>query len=535
MNHPVRMSPDTARLRGKVRATVLAGLVLLAGSFLVWRTVERRSATSPAAQQTRHVDGTLVSDGSPDPAPQRPLFTDVTDQVGLAFLHRNGAGGDFYLPEEMGSGAAFLDYDDDGDMDIYLIQSGSLTDPTPDDHARLFRNDAGMSFVDVTDESGTAVDGYGMGATCADYDQDGDVDILVTRLGTNVLLQNNGDGTFSDVTEIAGIKFVGFGTGAAFLDFDSDGLLDLYVCNYGRWSLETNQFCGDRERNVRIHCSPHTVPPERDVFYQNLGNGTFRDVTEPTGLANRAGRAQGVIAADFNEDGLIDLYIGNDLHANSLFLNEGNGHFQDAMEISGVAYDYLGHLQAGMGVDAADVNADGRLDLFVTNFENEHNAFYENLGNGFFQELSHARGLAADSMPWVGWGTVFADFDLDGWADVFVTNGHTDDNLHKLGRDSQHAQPPLIWHNVNGRFIGVRESAGTYFAQDHVGRGLALGCDHWGSWWHQELRGCGARRQRGYDHRKDLHVVEPQREHRDDQQRHRSVDRRYEWAGDRLG
>lgn len=474
MNHPVRMSPDTARLRGKVRATVLAGLVLLAGSFLVWRTVERRSATSPAAQQTRHADGTLVSDGSPDPAPQRPLFTDVTDQVGLAFLHRNGAGGDFYLPEEMGSGAAFLDYDDDGDMDIYLVQSGSLTDPTPDDHARLFRNDAGMSFVDVTDESGTAVDGYGMGATCADYDQDGDVDILVTRLGTNVLLQNNGDGTFSDVTEIAGINFVGFGTGAAFLDFDRDGRLDLYLANYVDWRPEREVTCFDPS-GIRDYCHPDHYPPTSDRLFRNIGDGRFEDVSDSAGISTEQGNGLGVLCADFDGDEWTDLYVANDQTPAFLWINQRDGTFRNEAMLRGCAYNGQGVAIAGMGVAAADLDADGDDDLVVTNIYQEAHLSLRNTG-GFFEDVSLAWGFGGWGVPYTGFGIAVFDQNHDGDFEVFIANGAVNRLASPYRPGHPYAEPnQFIRRNAHGVYVDASAQVGPALGKPRVSRGITLG------------------------------------------------------------
>ncbi|MBI3866485.1 MAG: CRTAC1 family protein, partial [Planctomycetia bacterium] len=275
-----------------------------------------------------------------------------------------------------------------------------------------------------------------------------------------------------------------WGASAAFLDYDGDGLLDLYCCHYAIWTLETNRYCGDQSRGVRIFCNPTTVEPAPHILYHNEGNGTFRDVSGETNVGAARGRGQGVVAADFNGDGRIDLYVANDLHPNLLFLNQGGGRFAESGVESGTATDFMGKVQAGMGVDAADFNRDGRLDLFVTNYEGEHNSFFENFGDNLFQEVSRARGLAAESIPWVGWGTRLVDLDLDGWCDVVVTNGHTDDNWHEMGRDSPYEQPAGLWRNVGGRGIFAGgPAAGAYFARPHVGRGLAVAdLDNDGDW-----------------------------------------------------
>lgn len=398
-------------------------------------------------------------------------------QSGIDFVHFSGDSAEKPFPAANGSGVAAFDYDLDGSVDL-LFLTGI---PFPIDPAqtrisnRAYRNRGSWKFEDVTAATNLGHTGYSAGVAVGDFDSDGFPDVYVNCFGPNRLYRNQGDGTFIEMAQPAGVDDDRWGTSAAFLDYDNDGLLDLYVCNYGIWSWETNQFCGDRGKNIRIFCNPSTIEAVRHVLYHNDGDGRFHDALEEAGINVTPGRGQGVVAADVNGDGLIDLYVGNDLHPNFLFLNSADGKFSDASELSGAAHDHLGRNQAGMGVDAADANGDGRFELFVTNYEGEHNAYYENLGNAMFQDLSHARGLAADSIPYIGWGTQFADFDLDGWPDIVVTNGHTDNNLKQLGRDSEYEQPPGLWHNDTGRFTFCGGSAaGDYFAARHVGRGLAV-------------------------------------------------------------
>jgi hypothetical protein len=317
-----------------------------------------------------------------------------------------------------------------------------------------------------------AISGSGNFAV-GDFDSDGFPDLYVACFGANRLYRNLGDGTFQDVSDSSGVNDAKWATSAAFLDYDSDGLLDIYVCNYAKWTYRDRQFCGNRERGVRIFCSPRSVQAETDRLFRNMGDGTFRDVTDQCQLGARSGRAQGVLAADVNQDGFIDLYVGNDLHANSLFINDGQGRFRDTSEESGVAYSYRGVAQAGMGVAGADVNRDGHWDLFVTNFEREYNTLYLNGQVAIFADRSRSAGLADGSRPWIGWGTAFVDFDLDGWKDLIVANGHVDDNLDKLGRDAQYAQPAIVWHNRQGRFHQLGGAVGSYFQLPHPGRGLA--------------------------------------------------------------
>ncbi len=370
-----------------------------------------------------------------------------------------------------------LDYDLDGYQDL-LFLTGT---PIPVDvnrkepRNRIFRNRGALHFEDVTSESGLGHTGYSAGLAVGDFNSDGFPDVYVTSYGINPLFLNRGDGTFEEVGAQSGVAHNQWGTSAACLDFDNDGLLDLYVCNYGKWSPETNPYCGDRARGVRVFCSPRTIEPVHDVLYRNLGDGRFENVTAAMGLAKVAGRSQGVVAADFNNDGWTDLYVGNDLHANFLFLNRGGTQFESAGELMGAAYDYVGNMQASMGVDAADANGDGWLDLFVTNFEDEHNAYYENLRGEFFDEVAHQRGLARESLPWVGWGTLFADFDLDRQLDLIVVNGHVDNNRRELGQDSVYQQPPLVWKNTGNRFEFLGAAAGKYFESRWCARGLSVG------------------------------------------------------------
>ena len=474
----------------RILSLFLAGILLLGGGVAWWKRERDVKPADSVAASTPHPQSQPDKNGTPPTRSSPPLssihFTSLSaKRTGIDFQHQSGTSAEKPFPAANGSGIAVLDFDLDGLYDLYFA-TGT---PFPLDRARLapinhlYRNRGAWRFEDVTAQSRLGYNGYSAGLAVGDYDNDGFPDVYVTCYGPNRLFHNQGDGTFTDVSLAAGVDDDRWATSAAFLDADNDGLLDLYVCNYAQWSLETNRFCGDRSRKVRIFCSPNSVPPEHDVFYHNEGDGTFHDATATAGLANRAGRGQGVIAADFNNDGRIDLYIGNDLHANSLFLNKGQGRFQDATEESGVAYDHLGRMQASMGVDAADVSRRGRLDLFVTNYEKEFNAFYENMGEASFQEETDLHGLGTAGLPWVGWGTVFADFDLDGWVDLIVTDGHTDDNLLELGREAPYEEPPLIWKNHDGQFELVGGAAGDYFSGRHVGRALAVvDLDNDGDW-----------------------------------------------------
>lgn len=418
--------------------------------------------------------GSHATGGSGD-SPFR--FSDVLAESGIDFVHVSGDSADKPFPAANGSGVAAFDFDLDGLADLYFL-TGT---PLPGDPARstpinrCYRNLSGWRFAEATAAAGLGHNGFSAGVAIGDFDSDGFPDAYVNCYGPNRLYHNRGDGTFRELAAEAGVDDDAWGTGAAFLDYDGDGLLDIYVANYAQWSLETNKWCGNEARGVRIFCVPTSVEGAPGVLYHNDGDGRFHDALVEAGLDRHLGRGQGVVAADLNEDGRIDLYLSNDLHPNFLYVNTGAGRFDDLTEQSGTAHDFQGHDQAGMGVDAADMDHNGRMYLFVTNYEGEHNAYYQNLGNLLFQDVSRSRGLATDSIPWVGWGTALADFDGDGWNDVIVTNGHTDFNLHEMGRDAPYDQPPGLWSNQRGRFRAAGgAAAGPYFAVTHVGRGLAV-------------------------------------------------------------
>lgn len=395
------------------------------------------------------------------------------NETGVDFQHVSGNAAEKPFPAANGSGVGVVDLDLDGLADLYFATGANfplIKDPGSPSN-RIYRNHGNWKFKDVTRQAGLETQCYSAGVAVGDLNTDGFPDIYVTCFGANQLFINAGDGTFEHIEICRGGQF---STSAAFLDFDGDGLLDIYVCNYGRWSFEDNPFCGDKARNVRIFCSPKSLEPEQDRLLRNSGDGGFADFSEHAGLNVAAGRAQGVLATDVNLDGNIDLYIGNDIHPNYLFLNTGQGRFTDSTELSGTGYDNQGKMQASMGVAGADVNRDGTWDVFTTNFEGEFNTLYLQSTVGDFQDATITSGLASASKPWVGWGTAFADFDQDGWKDLIVTNGHVDDNLSQLGRESPYEEPGLVWKNELGHFRFLGEKAGSYFHVSHPGRGLAI-------------------------------------------------------------
>lgn len=413
----------------------------------------------------------------PDAVPTSPWFQNVTDQTGIDFVHRSGNSPEKPFPSANGSGIGVLDYDRDGREDLYFATGTDfpLDDRRKEPFNRLYRAVGAWKFGDVTAMAGAAHAGFSAGVAVGDYDNDGFPDIYVTCYGRNCLFHNLGDGTFERSEEKAGVDDPRWGSSAAWVDGNADGWLDLYVCNYAKWSLETHQYCGDRSRNIRVHCSPTSVEPEDDIYYLNQADGTFRDATSEVGLRVKPGRGQGVVAVDLNQDGWSDIYVANDLNANMLFFNRGDGTFEDVSESSGTAHDWRGTNQAGMGVEAGDYNNDGRIDLIVTNYSDEHNVVYENLDARFFRDNSRAANLVASSLPWIGWGVALVDFNEDGAPDLLVTNGHVDDNRHLLGQDAPYYQPPLLWRGQAGRFE-LLATPGDYFQQRHVGRALVI-CD----------------------------------------------------------
>jgi len=402
-------------------------------------------------------------------------FHSMLSESGIDFRHVSGNSGEKAFPAANGSGLATFDADMDGHVDLYFGNGTRFPVDSERDSSfdEFYRNLGEWRFTKATALAGFRNPNYTTGVEYGDFNGDGFPDVYTTSVGRNQLYLNLGDGTFVDVSTSSRTDDPRWATSAAFTDIDNDGLLDLYVCNYGKWTLETNQYCGDKARGIRMFCSPTMVPSEDDVLYRNHGDGTFEDYSEASGIRVRNGRGQGVIALELNDDARTELYVSNDINPNFLFLGDGKGHFTEVGELSGAAFDHSGQAQAGMGLAAGDVDRNGYFDLFVTNYQNEHNALYENLGNGNFLETGITR-IPEGSLPYVGWGTALEDFDLDGWLDLIVTNGHTDENLAELGKEGVYLQPPGLWKNSNGRFRLLEEDRGSYFEELHNGRGLVV-------------------------------------------------------------
>jgi hypothetical protein len=412
-------------------------------------------------------------------------FAEIARESGIDFVHFSGMTEEKHFPTANGSGVAVFDYDNDGKLDLYFATATLLPLGTARKGPnRLYKNLGDNKFRDVTGSSGLGFAGYCHGIVVGDIDNDGDQDVFLCNFGPNVLYLNNGDGTFQDIGKAAGIDRPGWSSGGAFLDYDNDGDLDLYVANYGEWIYpQDDVFCGDREKHVRLYCSPRSIRTVKHFLYRNNGDRTFTDVADAAGVGRGDGHGFAAVSADLNGDGRIDLYVANDMNPNFLFLNKGDGTFEDATESSGAAFDEKGQAQSGMGVDAEDVDGDGRPDLFVTNFANEYNTLYQDLGEGIFNDVTPYFGLASDTVPFVGWGTALADLDNDGWPDNFVANGHVDDNRRLLDQPVDYEEPPLLFHNTltrsgdreTRRFRLATRDAGPYFDSKHVGRGAAFG------------------------------------------------------------
>ena len=402
-------------------------------------------------------------------------FVDVTREAGITFEHVNGATDRKFYLETMGSGAAFLDYDGDGDLDLYIVNGAPLPGfetVTPFTNI-LYQNDGNGGFIDVTAAVGVGDTGYGMGCVAADYDNDGDADLYVTNFGGNLLYRNNGDGTFTDVGVHAGVAGGDtWSSSCAFLDYDNDGNLDLYVVNYLDYEIAKDRDWYD-PRGRRIYSNPQVYAGISDILYRNNGDGTFTDVTRAAGVYNGDGKGLGVTCGDYDNDGRIDIYVANDTTPNFLYRNVGAGRFVDIGPFAGAAYNEHGVAEGGMGVDFGDYNNDGALDIFVTNFSNETNTLYHNTTDGVLIDFTNITGLGEVSFLKLAFGTKFFDANNDGALDLFVANGH----LYPTESDAlEYAQTDQLLINTGeGIFVDASEESGAYFSIKRVGRGAAFG------------------------------------------------------------
>jgi len=412
-------------------------------------------------------------------APPSPSihFTDITQKAGIHFTHNNGAFGRKFLPETMGPGVALIDYDNDGWQDIFIVNGtawpghpGRATTPA------LYHNNHDGTFTDVTKKAGLAIPLYGMGVAVGDYDNDGYDDLFVTAYGQNHLFRNNHNGTFTDVTKKAGLTTPPeFSASAAWVDYDRDGHLDLLVANYVDWSPAKDRYCS-MDGKTKSYCTPETYPGASVRLWHNNGNGTFTDVTKKAGLYDPSSKSLGIAILDANQDGWPDIAISNDTQPNKLYINNRNGTFTEQGVAAGIAYSDDGVARAGMGIDAADYDRSGYPGLLVTNFSNQMLALYHNERNGLFVDTAPSSEIGRSSLLTLGFGCFFFDYDLDGWPDFYVADGHLDDSIERIQQRIRFAEPPHLYHNLAGKgFQDVAASMGPSFDAPRVARGAAYG------------------------------------------------------------
>lgn len=394
---------------------------------------------------------------------------------GITWVHNNARSPERYLPETVGAGCAFFDFDNDGWMDIYLVNSGQsdFFTPTAPLKNALYRNNRNGTFTDVTDKAGVAGGGFGMGAAAGDYDADGWQDLYVTNYGRNILYRNNGNGTFTDITEKAGVAAPGWSTCATWFDYDRDGRLDLFVSSFVDYSKAGNIFCGDNRLGRRYYCIPRVFKPKPSKLFHNKGDGTFADVSRESGIASALGKSFGAVATDINNDGLMDLFVANDTVANFLFVNKGGGKFEEIGLASGVAYSEGGSPRSGMGVDATDFDGDGLQDLFVANIDTELFSLYRNQKDLTFLDEPGEIGTATRQLS--GWGLKFFDYDNDGDPDLFLANGHPDDMVETQVSRVKYKEPLLVFENTGRAYKNVSQQSGQVFTRDFAARGMAVG------------------------------------------------------------
>lgn len=433
----------------------------------------------------------------PETRTSSPIFKEVSDPAGLRFRHYNGMTGKFFLPEVMGAGAALFDFDNDGDLDVFLVQ-GNVLEPNSKASAtqfpwsgaesprgRLFRNDLTINkdgsrtlrFTDVTEKSGIVAEGYGMGVATGDINNDGWPDLYITNMGSNQMYLNKGDGTFVDVTRKTGTDDPRWSTSAAFFDYDRDGWLDLMVVNYADFSVTNSPTCY-AATSAKDYCTPRVFRAPGNRLFHNNGDGTFTDVTVAAGVDKEFGHGLGVVAADFDDDGWIDIYVANDGDPNQLWINQKDGTFKNEALLAGAALNRDGKAEAGMGVDAGDFDGNGTEDIFVTHLMDETNTLYVNLGKALFEDRTREAGLGMPGRRFTGFGTLFFDYDNDGWLDLLVANGAVQllPELMRKGDPYPLGQPNQLFHNTGkGSFAEVPDQAGAGFQLLEVSRGAAFG------------------------------------------------------------
>jgi len=391
-----------------------------------------------------------------------PIFERLSpEKTGITWRHDNGRSPDYYLPESTGAGCGFIDYDNDGWMDIYLVNSGACDFFTPNAPMRnaLYHNNRDGTFTDVTAKAGVGGGGYGMGVAVGDYDGDGFPDLYVSQYGRSILYHNNGDGTFTDVTEKAGVAAPGWSSSAVWFDYDNDGRLDLFVCRFVDFSKEKNRFCGDPQKGERYYCYPKIYPPARSWLFHNNGDGTFTDVTMESGIGAALGKAWGVVATDIEGDGWMDLFVANDTVPDFLFHNK-KGHFEDIALTAGIAYSQDGR---------------SRSSMFVTNVDQEMYSLYRNNGDLSFDDVASDYGIGRATRLMSGWGVKFFDYDNDGNVDLLIANGHPDDKIENHSAHVKYREPMLLYRNNGKTLENITEQAGSALMDPLAARGMAVG------------------------------------------------------------
>jgi hypothetical protein len=454
-------------------------LCLLLAASLLAGCVKNQTATnqSNTSQPETAQAAPQASPTQNAPRPSGPVeFTDVTAQAGIRFKHNSGAAGKKYLPETLGSGCAFLDYDSDGWQDVLLVNSANWPDQKGQkSFPALYHNNQDGTFTNTTAQAGLNVEMYGLGVAVADYDADGQPDIYITCVGPNRLFRNLGGGRFAEVSAKAGVDDPSMSTSAAFFDYDRDGHLDLFVCNYVEWSPDKDQFCTLDGKN-KSYCTPQSYKGQSSTLYHNRGNGTFENVTQRAGLFDPTGKALGVALLDYDNNGLTDLFVACDTEPNKLYKNNGNGTFTDEGIAAGVAFSEAGTPRAGMGVDAGDYDASGRQSIIIGNFTNESMALYRNEGTGLFTDEAQASGIGKMSAQSLTFACFFFDYDLDGLPDIFAANGHVSDDISVVQPNVKYAQLPHLFRNRGKRkFEEVTAKLGRSLQRAIVGRGAAYG------------------------------------------------------------
>jgi len=409
--------------------------------------------------------------------PPEVTFRDVTQQAGIRFVHNNGAFGKKYLPETLGPGVAFIDFDNDGWPDIFLVNGADWRGHTQKHSTpKLYHNNHDGTFTDVTHKAGLDIELYGLGVAVGDYDNDGFDDLFVTALGQSRLFHNNGNGTFTDVTQKAGLSGPHeLSTSAAWVDYDKDGRLDLVVGNYVQWTPERDLYC-TLDGKSKSYCTPESYKGTSVRLWHNRGDGTFEDVTQKAGLGDPTSKTMGIAVLDYDNDGWPDLLLSNDTQPNKLYRNNANGTFTEKGVIAGVAFSEDGVARAGMGVDAADYDHSGHASVMITNFSNQMLSLYHNEGKGLFVDEAPQSSIGRATLLTLGFGCFFFDYDLDGWPDIFIANGHIDPEIQKVQANVKYAMPPHLFRNQGkGKFEEVTASMGPQFNAPRVGRGAAYG------------------------------------------------------------